>query len=42
MRAILQAEIDDRLTEADRYERHGQADAADRLGREARVLVQYV
>lgn len=42
VRSILQAEIDDRLSEADRYEHYGHSDAGARLRREAAVLMKYM
>lgn len=40
VRAVLHAEIQDRLSAADAYETQGQFDAAERLRREAAVLSQ--
>ncbi|MDT3440654.1 MULTISPECIES: hypothetical protein [unclassified Pseudofrankia] len=40
--AILRAQVGERITEAERYEAHGQTDAADRLRREAKTLMKYV
>ncbi|MFD6820388.1 hypothetical protein ACFWC5_08440 [Streptomyces sp. NPDC060085] len=42
VRALLQAQVDDRTGEADRYDTHGQRDAALRLRREADVLSRYL
>ncbi|MER7976594.1 hypothetical protein [Streptomyces sp. NPDC095817] len=42
VRALLQAQVDDRTGEADRYDTYGQRDAALRLRREADVLRQYL
>ncbi|MFD7682903.1 hypothetical protein [Streptomyces sp. NPDC060187] len=42
VRALLQAQVDDRTREADRYDTHGQRDAALRLRREADVLSRYL
>ncbi|MFJ8796409.1 hypothetical protein [Streptomyces sp. NPDC102487] len=42
VRALLQAQVDDRTSEADRYDTYGQRDAALRLRREADVLRQYL
>ena len=42
VRTILQAEIDERLCEADRYEQHGRSNTSYRLRREAAVLMKYV
>lgn len=42
VRALLQAQVDDRTGEADRYDAYGQRDAALRLRREADVLSQYL
>ncbi|MFG2433410.1 hypothetical protein [Streptomyces sp. NPDC048508] len=42
VRALLQAQVDDRTGEADRYDTYGQVDAALRLRREADVLSRYL
>ncbi|MEU8790872.1 hypothetical protein [Streptomyces sp. NPDC048643] len=42
VRALLRAQVDDRIGEADRYDTYGQRDAALRLRREADVLGQYL
>lgn len=42
LRAIVQEQIAERLDEADRYDRYGEAGAADRLRREADVLKKYL
>ncbi|MGH3723384.1 MAG: hypothetical protein ACRDUS_04580 [Mycobacterium sp.] len=42
VRAILQAQIDDRAAEADRYDSLGQAEAAGQLRGEAEVLTTYL
>lgn len=42
LHAVLRAQIDERTAEADTYRAHGQAEAADRLGREADVLRAYL
>jgi uncharacterized protein YqeY len=42
LRAILREQIAARRDEADRYDRYGEAGAADRLRREADVLKQYL
>ncbi len=41
-RTLLLHQITERVTEADRYEEHDQADAAQRLRREAEALQVYV
>jgi uncharacterized protein len=38
VRAVVRAQIDERLQAAEEYERHGRADQAERLRREAAVL----
>lgn len=42
VRAILRAQIDDRATEAERYETLGQAQAAAKLREEAAVIAGYL
>lgn len=42
VRALLRAEIADRITQAASYDAHGQAPAADRLRREASALTRYI
>ncbi|QCH24471.1 Yqey-like protein [Mycobacteroides salmoniphilum] len=42
VRAILRAQIDDRATEAERYDTLGQAQAAARLREEAGVIAGYL
>ncbi len=42
MRAVLRAQIDDRATEAERYDALGQAQAAARLREEAGVIAGYL
>jgi uncharacterized protein YqeY len=40
--SVLRGEVDARITEAERYDDHGQHDAAARLRREAEVLRGYL
>jgi uncharacterized protein len=42
LRDILRDQIDERTREADRYDTLGQADAAERLRRQARTLAAYL
>ena len=42
LRDIIRAQIDERTREADRYDTLGQADAAERLRRQARTLAAYL
>lgn len=42
VRTILQGQIDERTTEAERYEALGQTDAAAKLRGEAQVLAEYL
>ncbi|ONH28723.1 hypothetical protein [Pseudofrankia asymbiotica] len=40
--AILRAQVGERIAVAERYDAHGQTDAAGRLRREAEALMKYV
>lgn len=42
VRAVLRAQVTDRITEAARYDAYGQSPAADRLRREASALMKYI
>jgi uncharacterized protein YqeY len=42
VRAILRAQVADRITGAAAYDAHGQTHAADRLRREAATLARYI
>lgn len=42
VRAIVQAEVSERLTEAERYDEHGHQDLAEQLRQQADVLAVYL
>ena len=41
VRSLLRAQVQERITEAERYDSHGRSEAAERLRREADALRKY-